>query len=49
MCVYFKGPASFTGEDVVELYTHGSIAIARMLHSALLNVDGLYTFMKVIA
>lgn len=41
MLVYFKSPASFTGEDVVELYTHGSIAIAKMLQSALLNIEGL--------
>ena len=41
MFVYFKSPASFTGEDVVELYTHGSIAIAKMLQSALLNIEGL--------
>ena len=38
MCAYFKAPASFTGEDVVEIYTHGSIAIAKMLTSTLLNL-----------
>ncbi len=27
MCVYFKAPRSFTGEDVVELHCHGGVAI----------------------
>ena len=27
MCVYFKGPKSFTGEDVVEFHCHGGLAI----------------------
>ncbi|WP_341761504.1 tRNA uridine-5-carboxymethylaminomethyl(34) synthesis GTPase MnmE [Candidatus Tisiphia endosymbiont of Thecophora atra] len=38
---YFQAPASFTGEDVVEIYTHGSIAIAVMLSEVLLTIDGL--------
>ena len=29
MCVYFKAPRSFTGEDVVEFYCHGGVQIAR--------------------
>ncbi len=29
MCVYFKAPKSFTGEDVVEFHTHGGVAITR--------------------
>lgn len=29
MCVYFKGPKSFTGEDSVEFHCHGGIAITR--------------------
>ncbi len=29
MAVYFKGPKSFTGEDVVEFHCHGGTAIAR--------------------
>lgn len=28
MCVYFKAPKSFTGEDVIELHCHGGIAIS---------------------
>lgn len=29
MCVYFKAPKSFTGEDTVELHTHGGFAITQ--------------------
>ncbi len=29
MCVYFKAPKSFTGEDVVEFHCHGGIAITK--------------------
>ncbi len=29
MCVYFKAPKSFTGEDVVEFHCHGGLSIAR--------------------
>lgn len=29
MCVYFKAPRSFTGEDVVEFHCHGGVQIAR--------------------
>jgi len=29
LVVTFKGPSSFTGEDVVELHLHGSIAVVR--------------------
>ena len=29
MCVYFKAPKSFTGEDTVELHFHGGVAIAK--------------------
>jgi len=31
MAVYFKAPKSFTGEDVVELHIHGSLAVIREL------------------
>uniref|UniRef100_A0A6B2L1W0 TrmE-type G domain-containing protein n=1 Tax=Arcella intermedia TaxID=1963864 RepID=A0A6B2L1W0_9EUKA len=27
LCLYFQGPHSFTGEDVVELHVHGSVAV----------------------
>ena len=29
LCVYFKAPKSFTGEDVVEFHSHGGSAITR--------------------
>ena len=29
LCVYFKGPASFTGENVVEFQCHGGESVAR--------------------
>lgn len=29
LCVYFKAPHSFTGEDVVEFHCHGGTSIAR--------------------
>lgn len=29
MCVYFKAPKSFTGEDSVELHCHGGLAITK--------------------
>lgn len=35
MAVYFKGPASFTGEDSVEFYCHGSLAVLRTVLSSL--------------
>ena len=37
----FEGPNSFTGEDVVELHLHGSIAIIRSVLSELSQCDGL--------
>ena len=38
LCVYFKAPKSFTGEDVVEFHCHGGIAITKgVLKSALKN------------
>ncbi len=29
MCVYFKAPKSFTGEDTVEIHSHGGVAIVK--------------------
>lgn len=29
MCVYFKAPHSYTGEDMVEINCHGSVAVCR--------------------
>lgn len=31
----FKGPASFTGEDIVELQLHGSVAVVRAVEAAI--------------
>lgn len=35
MGVYFKAPASFTGEDSVELFCHGSLAVLRTVLNSL--------------
>jgi tRNA modification GTPase len=37
----FAGPASFTGEDVVELHLHGSVAVVRSVLAALATQPGL--------
>ncbi|ASI48023.1 MAG: tRNA uridine-5-carboxymethylaminomethyl(34) synthesis GTPase MnmE [Anaplasma ovis] len=36
--LYFPGPGSFTGEDVVELQIHGSLAVIRLLFAELQTV-----------
>ncbi|SCM69391.1 tRNA uridine-5-carboxymethylaminomethyl(34) synthesis GTPase MnmE [Donghicola eburneus] len=41
MVICFAGPASFTGEDVVELHLHGSPAIVRSVMNELSVIDGL--------
>ncbi len=41
MVICFAGPASFTGEDVVELHLHGSPAIVRRVLDELLSYDDL--------
>ena len=38
LCVYFKGPKSFTGEDVVEFHSHGGIAITKGILSKILSL-----------
>jgi tRNA modification GTPase len=40
MAVYFAGPNSYTGEDLVEIYVHGSIAIMYLLSETVLSMDG---------
>jgi len=35
MIVYFKSPHSFTGEDILEFHTHGSVAVIKKLLSEL--------------
>lgn len=38
--IYFAAPNSFTGEDVIEFQTHGSVAVAKMIIEELIQVDG---------
>ncbi|KJV56446.1 tRNA modification GTPase TrmE [Orientia chuto str. Dubai] len=40
LIVYFQGKQSFTGEDVIEIHTHGSIAVAKMLTKCILEFEG---------
>jgi len=37
MCVYFKAPKSFTGEDTVEFHSHGGIAITKGILKKILS------------
>ena len=37
LCVYFKAPKSFTGEDTVEFHSHGGVAIAQGILKSVLN------------
>lgn len=41
LLIGFKAPSSFTGEDVVELHLHGSIAIVRAILRILGDFEGL--------
>jgi len=41
LVLWFPGPRSFTGEDVVELHTHGSRAVLARTLEALGSIDGL--------
>ena len=36
LCVYFKAPHSFTGEDVVELHCHGGVELSRAVLKAVI-------------
>ena len=36
--IYFKAPASFTGEDVVEFHTHGGFVVADMILNELVKL-----------
>ena len=40
MVAWFPAPASFTGEDVVEIHAHGGVAIVRAIFEALGAVGG---------
>jgi len=37
LCVYFKSPYSFTGEDMIEFQCHGGVALTNGILSALLD------------
>ena len=37
MCVYFKAPYSYTGEDIIEFQCHGGIAVTKKILETLLN------------
>ncbi|HHN66996.1 MAG TPA: tRNA uridine-5-carboxymethylaminomethyl(34) synthesis GTPase MnmE [Thermopetrobacter sp.] len=41
LVIRMPGPASFTGEDVVELHVHGGVATVRRLLAVLAEMDGL--------
>ena len=41
LAIWFPGPRSFTGEDIVELHTHGSRAVVTATLEALGAIDGL--------
>ena len=41
LALWFSGPASFTGEDVVELHVHGGAAVLDALLTSLSRLDGL--------
>lgn len=41
--IYFKGPKSFTGEDIVEIQTHGSIAVINELMETL----GQFSYLRI--
>ena len=41
LVLVFEAPASFTGEDIVELHLHGGRAVVEGVLSALLEIDGL--------
>ena len=38
MCVYFKAPKSFTGENTVEFHSHGGVAITRGILGKILTL-----------
>lgn len=38
LVMYFKSPGSFTGEDLIEIHTHGSIAITKIIIEELLSI-----------
>ncbi len=41
LCLWFPGPNSATGEDLVEIHCHGGRAVIRAIEAALDQIDGL--------
>lgn len=41
LCIFFRSPGSYTGEDVLELQVHGSRAVVKRILSELSKIDGL--------
>ncbi len=41
LVLWFPGPASYTGEDMVEIHHHGGLAVQRALLEALAGIEGL--------
>ncbi len=39
MLVYFEHGSSFTGEDVLEIHLHGSLAVIKLMHKILFKLD----------
>ena len=40
LIIFFKSPSSYTGEDMLEIHTHGSIAIINKMFDALEKITG---------
>ena len=40
LVIYFQSPQSFTGEDIIEIHTHGSIAISNILYKIFSGIAG---------
>ncbi len=38
LCIYFEAPHSFTGEDVLELHLHGSVAVVKKIYEILNSI-----------
>lgn len=42
MCILFRAPHSFTGEDVAELYCHGGLLVTKKLLEAVIEAGAVY-------
>jgi tRNA modification GTPase len=40
LMIYFKGPKSFTGEDVVEIHPHGSVPVVKKIIENVIKLGG---------